>query len=360
MHHRAIAVDCLRPDASRVWFQVGRGDLWAVFSNFGQVARFPDRIQGFANAMPEMPGGCLPETWKGEYLRGIPPTEIKAAIAFPFPALDRIRPNDDRTIDHARKVYAKERQIGVWYGVNHVSDQVIESGPETVVFTAVWNDPEIDVQALHASQPIGHQATTHDQPVGAKSFRLGVDDDFVTVFSDTGDFRRQPRRTAHCVKLQQHDTADCGEIYDSGLPDQEGPGRGNRGFKFVQFLGLQYYRIQTIFTASCKKRVHSFQFSAVCGDQQFAGAFTGHTEFLTKLVRGARTFLAKSGFEAAGFVINARVNDSAIVTCLVKGRSFLLLKNKNFGVAQCFLQLPGGGQADDSGANDDEVVFHFQ
>ena len=67
-------------------------------------------------------------------------------------------------------------------------------------------------------------------------------------------------------------------------------------------------------------------------------------------------FAAESRLQASGFVVDAGVDDTAVTAGLVAGRRVFLFQQDDSGSRAPFAQLPGGGGADDAGADDDEVV----
>ena len=72
--------------------------------------------------------------------------------------------------------------------------------------------------------------------------------------------------------------------------------------------------------------MHSFQLNFVGGDQQFAGLHTRHAMIAAKIIGRPRAFLAELCLETAGLVIDAGMDDAAVVPGLVPGWCRLLFQ----------------------------------
>jgi hypothetical protein len=69
---------------------------------------------------------------------------------------------------------------------------------------------------------------------------------------------------------------------------------------------------------------------------------------------------AETRLEAAGLIVHAGVHDAAVPAALVVGRRVFFFQQDDPGRRALFAQLPGGGGADDAGADNDGVVCQLR
>lgn len=72
------------------------------------------------------------------------------------------------------------------------------------------------------------------------------------------------------------------------------------------------------------------------------------------------TFAAEFCFQATGFIVNARVDDTTVMTGLMKRGARLFIEQQNARIRPAPCQFEAGGGANDAGANDDEMVVQLR
>ncbi len=77
------------------------------------------------------------------------------------------------------------------------------------------------------------------------------------------------------------------------------------------------------------------------------------------LPQRAPAFDAELGLERAGLVVDARMDDAAVVAGLMRGKQLLFLEQDELEVRMAQEQLPRRRQADDAAADDRDVVRHI-
>ena len=126
----------------------------------------------------------------------------------------------------------------------------------------------------------------------------------------------------------------------------------------MQLAGIEPFRVQGVRFTPGKQLAHAFQFDFIGGHQQLAGLLERQSVLSAKRISGRSAFPAEAGFEASRFVIYAGVNDTAVMSGLMLcGRSFFF-QQQDSGPGLALLKLPCGGETDNAGTDDDEVVFH--
>jgi hypothetical protein len=106
--------------------------------------------------------------------------------------------------------------------------------------------------------------------------------------------------------------------------------------------------------------VHSRAFGLVGGYQQLAGASVGQAVRPAVRAGGLDAGPAETRLEAARLIVNAGVDNAAVSAALVAGRRVFLFQQDDPGGRALFAQFPGGGGADDAGADNDGVVCQLR
>ena len=98
--------------------------------------------------------------------------------------------------------------------------------------------------------------------------------------------------------------------------------------------------------------VKAFDFCVVGGDDDFAAFVVSHSVLLGELADEVDAAAAQGGFEAAGFVVEASMDDSGVVTGLVGGRVVFFLEESDIGAVVAVEDFTGDGGSDDAGPDD--------
>jgi hypothetical protein len=108
--------------------------------------------------------------------------------------------------------------------------------------------------------------------------------------------------------------------------------------------------------AAALELVEAGELLLVEGDDELAVAAGGDPADVAVLVQPAGAVDAQAGLERAGLVVDARVDDAAVVARLVEADDVLALEHAEGAAGMAPEQLAGDGQADDARADDDEVA----
>jgi hypothetical protein len=90
-------------------------------------------------------------------------------------------------------------------------------------------------------------------------------------------------------------------------------------------------------------------FRLVCGDDDFSAAEVGDTVHGAKLVHHAAALHRQARLERAGGIVDARVDDAAIVGARVEARTRMSFNHADGKTAAC--DGGGGGESGDAGAD---------
>lgn len=93
------------------------------------------------------------------------------------------------------------------------------------------------------------------------------------------------------------------------------------------------------------------------GDDEFAADIVGDVVFLAEGNHLANAGDGHAGFEGAGLIVEAAVEDSAIVAALVAADAGLFFKDGDGGIGERLLQAVSGAEADQATSDDDETML---
>jgi hypothetical protein len=93
------------------------------------------------------------------------------------------------------------------------------------------------------------------------------------------------------------------------------------------------------------------------GDNDLAADVVGDGVLAAEIGHEPDSADGKAGFQRAGLVVEAAVEDTAVVRALVAAGGVFFFKDANGCTGLADEQFTGCGQADDTAPDDDEVVF---
>gem|GEM_PF-3610218 len=147
------------------------------------------------------------------------------------------------------------------------------------------------------------------------------------------------------------------EVDDSGVGRPDGLNSGGVRLKLSQSLRPDQFQTESaVGSASTIQFLQTRNLGVVDSDNQLAAHFVLDAPLVAKLAKDAIAFGAEIGLLRAGGVVDARVDDSAVVTGLVLGDLGLLLDNHNLLVGVLLSETHGRSQTDDASADDADVI----
>ena len=131
-------------------------------------------------------------------------------------------------------------------------------------------------------------------------------------------------------------------------------------FDLAESCGIQPLEtFEAVLGSTLLEIVKSGDFGVFCGDDHFPADFMGDSVFAAELGHEPNPAHGEAGLQRAGLVVEAAVEDAAVVRALVAARAVLFFKDANRGTGLAEQQLAGDGKPDDSAA-DDEIAVFFQ
>ena len=116
---------------------------------------------------------------------------------------------------------------------------------------------------------------------------------------------------------------------------------------------------EAVFAAADFEVAEAGEFGFGGGDDDFAADVVGDGVFAAEIGHQADSAHGKPGFQRAGFVVKAAVEDAAVVRALMAAGGVFFFKDANGGTGLADEQFTGDGETDDASA-DDKMVMFFQ
>ena len=113
--------------------------------------------------------------------------------------------------------------------------------------------------------------------------------------------------------------------------------------------------MQAVLQTTLVETAEALQLGFIHGDDELAADFVGDAVVAAEGGHFLDAGDGEAGLQGAGLVIEAGVEDAAVVAGLVKANAGFFFENDNLTAGKTGGELEGGGQADDAAADDDEV-----
>ena len=284
--------------------------------------------------------------------------EVGFAVAFAGEGEDGIRAGFDAAVDEAGEVDAEEGEGGVGNGVDEVADEVAGFWCEFEIFAAEGDDADVILGASKLSDAVAEEAGAVDEVAGFEFSSGGFEDPAAEVVVDGCDAGVFLEGAAEAFDLADEGVADGLVIDDAFLRDAEGGEAGGVGFDLAELGGVEPLEaFEAVLLAADFEVTQALEFGFVGSDDDLAADVVGDGVLAAEFGHEPDSAHGKAGFQRAGFVVKTAVEDAAVVRALVAAGVILFFKHANGGAGLAKEQFTGGGQADDSATDDDEVVL---
>ena len=116
--------------------------------------------------------------------------------------------------------------------------------------------------------------------------------------------------------------------------------------------------MQAILPTTLEEGLEARELVGLRCDHDLSADFVGDVVGLAELDHLADAADGEVGSERTGFVVEAAVDDSAVVAALVTGDGGLLFEDGDVDAGELLLKSPGGGESDDASADDGNARGH--
>ncbi|MNC31853.1 hypothetical protein D3C76_1252310 [compost metagenome] len=132
------------------------------------------------------------------------------------------------------------------------------------------------------------------------------------------------------LELASHGSGDLGIVNDTTGGHEDPADSGDVRFAFLQLLRRQPLALQTIGCSALPKRAHALHFHLIGGDQQLTALIVDNAVLVTERFGSTVAFQAELRLQATRRVVDAGVDDPAIVPRLMLSWPGLFLEQQDF------------------------------
>src|ERR1041384_1921443 len=300
------------------------------------------------------------EAGEGKRLPEIARVEIGFAVALAREGQHGVRARLDVAVDRAREMYAEKRKAGVGYGIDEPSDQRGFFRRDFVVLAAEGNNLHVDAgEGLrrHLGDAVREEPAAVDEKAPAKLLTAGADDHLVAGRRNIFDGTRREDVTAGRAHVFR---VGLGHLYEV---DDAGRGRMNRAHAARVRLDL-FYPLRAdhlkagnpIRGPAPVKLFEPRQLAVIRGDDDLAAKIIGDAVLIAELQEFAAARYASRRFQRTGLVVDAAVNNAAVVAGLVARQLGFFFEDDQSQAREALGHLHRGGETDDAASDHDDVV----
>ena len=358
LEERAVAGHGLRADSGAAGREVLGADFGDEFLEGLGEEGFTEGASAFVPDHGGVAAEEIPEAGEGEDFGGFAGVDVGLAVAFAGEGEDGIRAGFNAAVDEAGEVDAEEGEGGVGHGVNEVANEMEGFGGEFEIFAAEGDDADVVFCAGEGGDAVTEEAGAVDEVAGFEFSSGGFEDPAAEVVVDGCDAGVFLEGAAEAFDLADESVADGLIIDDAFLRDAEGGEAGGVGFDFAELGGVEPLEaFEAVLLAADFEVTQALEFGFVGSDDDLAADVVGDGVLAAEFGHEPDSADGEAGFQRAGFVVEAAVEDTAVVRALVAAGGVFFFKDANGCTGLADEQFTGCGQADDTATDDDEVVF---
>jgi hypothetical protein len=356
VEQRAIALERLRTDAGRRGDEVGNAQIRQVAARLGGERTAKKRSAQLMRTPTPMASSQRTKALGAKRLQEIVDANVAAAISLARKRQHSVRPDINAAGDPTGEVHPEKRVRRIRDRIEQAANEPFTTWNEPVVLAPEGNDPRLVVVTGQARNPVGMQTGTENEPVELIIVPAGIHTDMRARDAHRRHLRAQHDTTARRPHVLGETRRDSAVVRD---------GRRRR-VQAGDTCGVRLERAQLGPVDPAQTRNSVGAGAALQLPQTIKLPFVDRDDQLPALLEreislsaiGAQKFEPAStelGLERPGRVVDAGVNDAAVVTSLMQGDVALLLEHGDLRVGAQLCHAAGYGETDDPGANHTEA-----
>ena len=302
-------------------------------------------------------GGHFPETGKSQRAHGFANADVALAVALSGPGQHGVGAGLNIAVNVAGVMDAQKGKAGVGDGIDQSLYQMVAARGQFVVLAAEGDDANGGVLAHHRRQAVGVEAAAVDDMPGLQRapfrFQRG---------SAAGLPRPRHRRAGENVaagrlKFAGVCVGDAHIVHDAGMRRPQRADAGGVRLNLRQAFRPYDFQIRhAVGDAALVQVLQPAQLAFVGRHDNLAAGVVFN---LVRIAEGHQSVFpahAEPRFPRTGAVINAGMDDAAVMPGLVLSQPFLFLNDGNAQAGRGVQQLHRRGQADDAAADHSHIV----
>jgi hypothetical protein len=263
-------------------------------------------------------------------------------------------------VDRAGEVHPQERELGIGHRVDQAADQAVALWAQKVVLAAEGDDLHLGVGAGQPRDHVRVQPGAIDQLGRRDGVLTRADGETATPHArDRADRKVVLDRDAAGDEIAPEGGRDLAVVHDGGVGRVDAGHRPHVRLDLAHAAGVdQAEPRHAVGRAPLVEGVQPRHLLLRGGDDDLAAAVVLDRVRLAEVHHQAHALHAQAGLEGAGLVVDAGVDDAAVVAGLVPAELGFLLAQHEFQRRKLLEQRPRRGQPDDPAADDGDVVGH--
>src|SRR6266851_905149 len=272
----------------------------------------------FAESVPPVFCRHMPKAGISHGAGEVPQIEISAPVTLTFEGQHGVRPGVDATLNPAREVYAKERKFWIGHGINERAHQVHSLGNQIVIFPSKRHNHDFWFLACHPADAIAMQSGAIDNVSGGERPASRLDRHFRAPPEHFSHFRSGTYGSAVGRDNLRVFPRHCRVIRNSCARHQQSQQAAAVRLNFAQLFPVEHpHSNQSVGLAALQQFLETRYLFFAGGHDDLATDFMLQLVFAAEFHHGCGSLDAKLCLQGSRFVVNARVNDAAVVAALV-------------------------------------------
>ena len=191
-------------------------------------------------------------------------------------------------------------------------------GRQSVILAAERDDLVRGVQPGEPGDPVRLKPRARDQAIGADgAAAVSPDRNAGPVLRNGGDAGAEHQRRAQSLQAFGHCATDALVIDDPGSGHEQRPETADIRLNLAQTTGGHRFEDDVVLPRTVLERGHALYFEGIGRDEEFPAGLERDPVVATELLGRDRALAAEPGLQRAGLVVDAGVDDAAVVAGLV-------------------------------------------
>lgn len=309
----------------------------------------------FLPAFVPMSAGEFPERAVGECFDRIAETEICFEITFAFQGQDGVWACVDGAVNHLCEMNAEEWELGIRDRIDERLNEVTLLRDELVILAAERDDAHFGIGAGHASDAIAIETGAVNDEARRVGGAIGFYVVRVAATLEFDDAFTHFEGAAFFAEEFSDLRGDLAITDDAGGGNAKAGDAGDARFNFANLLGGEARDVEAVLESALVEIFKEREFGLVASDDHFAADVILESVLATELDHGLAAGFGEPGFETAGLVVDARVDDAGVATGLVLSQLLLFFEQEDFDAGLRAREGIRSREADNSAADDGAI-----
>ena len=361
VHKPAVGFECLGADAGGARHDVVVGELGHIRAGGRDEPPLAHRPVHLPDAGAPVLAREAPERRRASDLDQVRYGDGAPGVALTGQGEHGIGSDEHFTVHAWGDVHTEERVTRVRYRVHQPVDEAAPFGLQRVVLAAERHDHRVGAVTRQFGKAVALQSAADDDVVerGLSGTVLGTrgDHHLGSGRSQADDLVAEEDLRAGGDGVGGKRLRHLGEVDDRGGGRVQGGDAAHVGFELAQLFGADDANAgNTVGERPLLDVIEPRAFDVVECDKNLAAGDPADSAFGAELLQQADTAAAEHGFDRAGLVVEARMDDPAVAPGLMRCEPVLLLEQRHLGIRPSPQDLAGDGDADDAATDNGDTM----